>query len=99
MSVRMKIRARDYLIREAELFNEMLEVLSHKWGTVQSAGQDTLNSLTNLERLISELGVKDESLGLLLQEHRAKLKFLAEQYEYFKLTTVEPENRADNSKS
>lgn len=93
MSVRMKIRSKDYLIREAELFNEMLEVLSHKWGTIQSAGQDALNSLTTLERLISELGVKDESLGLLLQEHRAKLKFLAEQYKYFKLTTDETESQ------
>lgn len=87
MSVRMKIRAKDYLIREAELFNEMLDVLSHKWGIIQSTGQDTLNSLTSMEQLISELGVKDESLKLLLEEHRAKLKFLAEQYQYFKFTT------------
>ncbi len=93
MSIRMKIRAKDYLIREAELFNEMLDVLSHKWGTAQSAGQDLLNSLTSLERLISELGVKDESLGLLLHEHRAKLNFLAAQYQYFKLTGDEIENQ------
>ncbi len=95
MSVRMKIRAKDYLIREAELFNEMLDVLSQKWGTIQSTGQDTLNSLTSLERLISELGVKDESLKLLLEEHRAKLKFLAEQYQYFKLTTDGTESQSN----
>lgn len=46
---RVKLREKDHLHEEAAIFNEMLDVISEKFGNIQAMGQDTLQLLNKLE--------------------------------------------------
>jgi len=94
MALRVKLRKKDYLKEEAEMLKEMLDVLKEKWGSVQSYGQEALESLNVLEQTAKEgsEGIKDHQE--LLKEHRTILKELMSQALYFRLSDEVKEQQA-----
>ncbi len=89
ISLRVKLRKKDYLMEEAEKINEMLDVFKEKWGNVQSYGQEALESLSVLEQTAKEGSDSIEDYQKLLEEHRTILEEVMSQTQYFRLSNKE----------
>jgi len=93
LNFRVKLRKRDYLPREKDAFNEMLDVLTEKLGSVQLAGLDALNSLDSLEEAVTEVSGWQDTDQQLLQKHGEHLRGLLDHVRYFRLSIEENAGR------
>jgi len=85
LSCRVKLRKRDYLHQEKVLFNEMMDVFTEKWGSMQIAVQDALKSLNVLEQAAKEKSGWRDTDQKLIQKPIQDLKALADHAQYFRL--------------
>ncbi len=98
LGVRLRLRKRDFLLREADMFNEMLDVMAEKWKSIQTVGQEALQSLSSLEKSMSEIKDK-EMLSLTLETYRRSLEDLMEKSKYFRLSPKETEQKAEGERA
>jgi hypothetical protein len=85
MGFRVKLRKKDYLHREEDSFNEMLEILGEKWGDVQLAGLDALQSVNDLEQQVRKVSGWNETNKQKLRELRRNLETLKKSAGYFRI--------------
>ena len=90
LSFRVKIRKKDYLHREEDVLNKMIEVLAGKLESIQLAGLDALKSLGELEQKVSAWTDTDREP---LRLHRQHLDTLMDTARYFRLQKGEHEHR------
>lgn len=83
LNFRIKLRKGDYLFREQDLFNEMMDTLTDKLGSMQSAGQDATKSL---EQLTAEMGGEQGRYKQLLKTHSQHLANMLNQARSFQLS-------------
>jgi len=93
LNFRVKLRKKDYLHREEEMINEMIDVVARNWGGIQDIGMDALRSLEDLERSVTDMDSWEEAHQLLLRTHRQHLENLAEKTRYFRLSAEEEEKQ------
>jgi methyl-accepting chemotaxis protein len=91
LSLRVKIRRKDYLHREAAVMNQMIETLAAKVGDIQQAGFDSLKSLAGLEQAVSQGTAWKEGDTERLHALRRNLETLMNSARYFQVENVEPE--------
>jgi len=84
----VKIRNKDYLHREEEEFNEMIEVLAGKLENIQIASQDSLKSFGALEQKLNGSIDWNEGDKGLLNVHRQNLRKLVDAVRYFRIHEV-----------
>jgi uncharacterized protein (DUF1697 family) len=89
----VKLRKKDYLHREEEMVNEMIDVFARNWGSIQDIGMDALRSLENLERSVTDMDSWEEAQEELLRTQRQHLESLIEKTRYFRLTAEEEEKQ------
>ena len=89
LGLRVKLREKDYLRREEKAINEMIETLSGKLKTIQLAGGDALESLDELEQIVTKKGDLTETDREVLRVHRRHLDTLMDTARYFQLQTGE----------
>jgi len=84
LDARVKLRKKDYLHREEEAFNDMMEVIQLKWDDFQYTLEKGQASLRELQESMTEVvGLREKDL-VLLQSHRDRLEDLSEQLRYFR---------------
>ena len=86
LSFQVKIRKNDYLHREEEGINEMIEVLAGKLKIIRLASMDAVKSLGELEQKMSGSKKIDKTL---LHVHRQHLDTLTNTAQYFLLKKEE----------
>lgn len=91
LSFRVRLRAKDYLTPEAEIFNKMIDALSEKWNEIQSGSRNALESLSLLEQSVSKTVGEEDSLRQLFKKHHEQLKTLEACSGYFKLIAEDKE--------
>jgi hypothetical protein len=79
----VRIRDRDYLHKEEEALNEMLEVLHGKLKDIQGGCHDALRSFQELEQWVSRLPGRESADQAVLQSHREHLDRIADTAKYF----------------
>jgi methyl-accepting chemotaxis protein len=89
LNFRVKLRTKDYLEKEEEMFNEMLDVIAGKWKDIQSASEQALKSLDSLERSMSETRGLRQAPQRFLKNHRKHLETLQSESQYFRLEIEE----------
>jgi methyl-accepting chemotaxis protein len=97
LNFRVKIRKNDYLHRENEALNEMIDALAGQCESMQEAGSRALDSLTALEQ-----GSNNDHGGQnpdqeLFKQHRQLLEDLVDQVKYFRVSTEENGEPEDKS--
>jgi len=95
LNFRVKLRSKDYLSQEAEVFNEMIEVLAEKWGSMQFIGLNALKSMDGLEQSLNMMSGTREANQHLLQIHRQHLETLVDQTRYFRLIAEDKVEQID----
>jgi methyl-accepting chemotaxis protein len=85
LSFRVKLRKKDYLHREEEVFNVMLETLAEKIRRVQAAGQEAYRSLQEMAGQKTEGTLRKETEGEALSDLQGHLKALMENARYFRV--------------
>ncbi|MBC8357528.1 MAG: hypothetical protein ISS41_02185 [Candidatus Aminicenantes bacterium] len=98
LNFRVKLRSKDYLNQEAEMFNEMIEVLAEKWGSMQFVGLKALKSMDGLEQSLNMMSGTREANKHLLQIHRQHLETLVDQTRYFRLIAEDKVEQIDTCK-
>lgn len=93
LNFRVKLRKKDYLHREEEMINEMIDVFARNWGSIQDIGMDALRSLEDLERSVTDMDSWEEAHQELLRTQRQRLESLVEKTRYFRLTAEEEEKQ------
>jgi len=93
LNFRVKLRTRDYLNREEEMFNEMLDVIAEKWKSLQSNSENALRSLGSLEKSVTEPSARGMAPQPLLKTHRKHLEVLMKQTQFFQLNAEEMEEK------
>ena len=91
LSFRVKIRKSDYLQREEEALNQMIEGLSERCENLQQAGLRTQESLSAIEQESTQISGGREPDRQLLQEHRQHLAGLLKQVQDFRLSKEDEE--------
>jgi methyl-accepting chemotaxis protein len=86
LNFRVKIRKSDYLHREEEALNQMIEGLSERCESLQQAGLRALESFSAIEQTPSETSGGQDSDQQLLDKHRRHLADLLEQVQHFHLS-------------
>jgi len=95
LNFRVQIRKNDYLHRENESLNEMIDALAGQWESMQQAGSKTLDSLTALEQgSDSDHGGQNPNQEL-LRQHRQHLEDLLNQLKYFRVSDEESGEQED----
>jgi len=89
LNFRVKLRTKDYLDKEEEMFNEMLDAIAGKWKDIQSASEQALKSLDSLEKSVSETRGRPQVPQRLLKTHRKHLETLLSESQYFRLEIEE----------
>jgi len=89
LNFRVKLRTKDYLEKEEEMFNEMLDVMVGKWKEIQSASEQALKSLDTLEKSMSEMRGTQQAPQRFLKTHRKHLETLRSESQYFRLEIEE----------
>jgi methyl-accepting chemotaxis protein len=97
LNFRVKIRKNDYLHRENEALNEMIDALAGQCESMQEAGSRALDSLTALEQ-----GSNNDHGGQnpdqeLFKQPRQLLEDLVDQVKYFRVSTEENGEPEDKS--
>ena len=95
LNFRIKLRPKDYLMQEAEILNEMIEVLAEKWGSMQLIGLNALKSMDGLEQSLNMKSGTREANQHLLQIHRKHLETLVDQTRYFRLIAEDKVEQKD----
>lgn len=97
LSLKMKIREKDYLHQEEEALNNMIGMLSEKMKNIQQASADAMRSLNELEHRGSNLENSEETHKEMLRVHRQHLETLTDAAGYFKVKREEQEDREEPS--
>ena len=97
LNFRVKIRKNDYLHRENEALNEMIDALAGQCEFMQQAGSRALDSLSALEQGSSNDHGGQKPDQQLLQKHRQHLEDLMDQVKYFRVSTEENGEPEDKS--
>jgi methyl-accepting chemotaxis protein len=92
LNFRVKLRTKDYLNREEEMFNEMLDVIAGKWKTIQSTSENALRTLGALEDSVIE-PARRKAPQPLLKSHRRHLEALKKQIQFFQLNAEKIEGQ------
>lgn len=82
LSLRVKIRRKDYLHHEEGVLNEMIEMLAGKVESIQRAGLNALKSLGELDQTASGWTEADKKA---LRLHRQQLDTLMDTVRYFQV--------------
>lgn len=85
LNFRVKIRKSDYLHREEEALNQMIQALAEKCESAQQAGLKAASSLNALEQATAATDVGQDGMKQLLLEHHQNLKALVDRLESFRL--------------
>jgi len=93
LSFRVKLRKKDYLLREGAMFNEMMAVLDEKWGNIRMTVPYALKSLDALEQSVAELSGWRDADQQLLQKHRQHLEALSDHVQYFRVKEEEKQGQ------
>jgi methyl-accepting chemotaxis protein len=97
LNFRVQIRKNDYLHRENEALNEMIDALAGQCESMQQAGSRALDSLAALEQgANNDQGGHNPEQGL-LQKHRLLLEDLIGQVKYFRVGPQESVAQEDKS--
>ena len=86
LSFRVKIRKSDYLHREEEALNQMIEGLSERCESLQQAGLRVQESLSAIEQTTSQISGGQDSDKQLFQEHHQHLAGLLKEVQRFRLS-------------
>ena len=97
LNFRVQIRKSDYLHRENEALNEMINALADQCESIQQAGSRAIDSLTVLEQ-----GANNDHGGgnpdqELLKQHRKLLEDLIDRVKYFRVSPEESEEQEEKS--
>lgn len=96
LDFRVQIRKSDYLHREKESLNQMLDALASKCENIQQAGLRALDSFKDVEQTANTVSGGHSPDQELLLTHRQHLEELADQVQYFRIS---PEENAGQEKS
>jgi methyl-accepting chemotaxis protein len=91
LGFRVKLRAKDYLRREEEALNEMIEMLAGKLRGIQLASLDAVKSLGKLEQKITKVSGLTKPDKELLRVHRQHLDTVIDAAGYFQLQESQQE--------
>lgn len=91
LGFRVKLRAKDYLRREEEALNEMIEMLAGKLRSIQVASLDAAKSLGKLEQKITKVSALTKPDKELLRVHRQHLDTVIDAARYFQLQESQQE--------
>ena len=97
LNFRVQIRKNDYLHRENDSLNEMIDALAGQCESMQQAGSSALDSLTALERGSNKGSGRDNADQQLLRQHRQHLEDLLDQVKYFRVGAEENGEQETNS--
>ena len=97
LNFRVQIRKNDYLHRENESLNEMIDALAGQCESMQQAGSRVLDSLTALEQGSRKDSGGDNPDQKLLRQHRQHLEDLLDQLKYFRVSAEENGEQEANS--
>jgi methyl-accepting chemotaxis protein len=97
LNFRVQIRKNDYLHREKEALNQMIDALAGQYESIEQAGSRALDSLTALEQGSNKDSGGDNQDQQLLEQHRRHLEDLMEQAKYFRVHDEENGEQEDNS--
>jgi methyl-accepting chemotaxis protein len=97
LNFRVQIRKNDYLHRENESLNEMIDALAGQCKSMQQAGSRVLDSLTALEQGSRQDSGGDNPDQKLLRQHRQHLEDLLDQLKYFRVSAEENGEQEANS--
>ncbi|MFP3870322.1 MAG: hypothetical protein ACLFVT_05500 [Syntrophobacteria bacterium] len=85
LSLRIKLRRKDYLHQEEEAFNKMVQTFAEKWGDIQLACMDALKCLGDLEEAMRMRENRQEAYQELLTTQRRHLEHLVDVSRYFQV--------------
>jgi methyl-accepting chemotaxis protein len=94
LSFRVRLREKDHFKEAQDAINEMLEMLTDKFGNIQIAGQQALKSFDELEKEVAELDDLTENKKGLFNLHRHLLETVIENASYFRLQDQTPTDEA-----
>jgi methyl-accepting chemotaxis protein len=97
LNFRVHIRKNDYLHRENDSLNEMIDALAGQCESMQQAGSRALDSLTALEHGPNKDSGRDNPDQQLLRQHRQHLEDLLDQVKYFRVGAEENGEQETNS--
>ena len=97
LNFRVQIRKNDYLHRENDSLNEMIDALAGQCEFMQQAGSRALDSLSALEQGSSNDHGGQKPDQQLLQKHRQHLEDLMDQVKYFRVSAEENGEQETNS--
>ena len=97
LNFRVQIRKKDYLHRENEALNEMIDALAGQCESMQQAGSRALDSLTALEQGSNHDHGGQNPDQELFKQHRQLLEDLVDQVKYFRVSTEENGEPEDKS--
>jgi len=97
MNFQVRLREKDYLTQEAKMFNEMIKVITEKWGGMQKLSLDALKSLEILEESVAKMSGWQDLNRELLKAHRKLLENLVDKTRYFELKSPEGEKQKARS--
>lgn len=96
LDFRVQIRKSDYLHREKESLNQMLDALASKCENIQQVGLRALDSFKAVEQAANTVGGGHNFDQKLLLTHRQHLEELVDQVQYFRIS---PEENVGQEKS
>lgn len=97
LNFRVQIRKNDYLHRENEALNEMIDALAGQCESMQQAGSKALDSLVALEQESNNGGGGQHANQELLQKHRQLVEDLIDQVKYFRVSAEGSGEQEDKS--
>jgi methyl-accepting chemotaxis protein len=97
LSFRVQIRKKDYLQREKQTLNEMLDALARQCESMRHAGSRTLDSLIALEQGVNKDSGVDNPDQPLVKKHRQHLEELLDKVNYFRVSAEEDGEQEDDS--
>ena len=95
LSLQVRLRKEDYLHKEEDAFNEMIDAFKGKWKEMGGALQAAHESFDSLERTVTQVrGWREEDQQLLQKQHQ-HLEAMANAIQYFQVNEEEePEQGA-----
>jgi methyl-accepting chemotaxis protein len=85
LSVRVRLRKEDYLHKEEDAINEMVEVFEGKWEQVRCSLWAALEVLDSLEQAVTQVRGWREEDQQLLRNQRRHLEAMANAVQYFQV--------------
>lgn len=97
LNFRVKLRKKDYLTRDAEIINEMIDVFNEKLEKIQLGSQDAIKTVRTLEQTVDKIKDPKGQVKKLIKTHRKNLETLVDQSKYFQISSGEKEEQAPSS--